>query len=99
MDPQMVLQTVSGVIYPRSTSVSMEPCGSRILACGSCDDLQQLRSSSVFPVYLAVRRFAIDNETAQTTIMTMITGANSAAFGDVTLSNKHAHGGRYASGF
>ena len=35
IDPQMVPQMVSDVVYPRSTSVSGEPCGSRNLVCSS----------------------------------------------------------------
>ena len=87
-DPQMVPQMVSEVIYPRSTSVLVEPCGSQNLACGSYVKLQQLRSSSVFPVYLVIKRFAVDNETSDTTIMTMITGAGSAAFDSVRISKR-----------
>ena len=89
-DPQMVPQMVSEVIYPRSTSVLVEPCGSQNLACGSCVKLQQLRSSSVFPVYLMIGRFAVDNETTATTIMTMIADVDSATFDGVTIS-KRAH--------
>ena len=64
----------------------MEPCGSRILACGSYNKLQQLRGSSVFPVYLAVRRFAVDNKIAATT--TMLTGAGSAAANGAMISKQ-----------
>ena len=89
-DPQIIPQMVSEVIYPRSTSVLVEPCGSQNLVFGSYVRLQQLRSSSVFSVYLAIGRFAVDNETAATTIITMITGVDSAAFDGVTIS-KRAH--------
>ena len=82
-DPQMVPQMASWVIYPQSTSASMEPCGSQILANCSYDKLQQLRSSSHFQVYPAIWRLAVDNETATTTTMTLITGADSAAFDGV----------------
>ena len=75
---------VSKVIYPRSTSKNQK------LACGSYVKLQQLHSSSVFPVYLAIGRFVVDNETAARTIMTMITGVDSAAFDGVMIS-KRAH--------
>ena len=42
----------------------------------------------MFPVYLAIGRFAVDNETAATTIMTMINGVDSAAFDGATLSKR-----------
>ena len=86
----MVPQMVSEVIRPLSTSVAMEPCRSRILACRSYDKLQQLRSSSVFKVYPAIGRFAVGNETAAATTLRIITGADSATFDDVTIS-KRAH--------
>ena len=87
-DPQIVPKIVSGVIYPWSTSVLMEPCESRILASGSYCKLQQLRSSSAFQVYPAIGQFAVDNETAATKTTTMITGADSAAFDGVTISKR-----------
>ena len=49
------------VIYPRSTGASVEPWGSRNLACSSYGKLRYLRSSSAFP---AIGRFVVDNETA-----------------------------------
>ena len=63
-DPQMIPQMASKEIHPQSTSVLVEPCGSQNLICGSYVRLQQLRSSSVFPVYLAIGRVAVDNEIA-----------------------------------
>ena len=84
MVPQMVFE----VIYPQSMSVLVEPCRGQNLACGSYVKLQQLRSSSVFTVYLAIGRFAVDNETAATTIMTMITGVDSAVFDGVRISKR-----------
>ena len=42
----------------------------------------------MFPVYLAIGRFAVDSETVATPIMTMITGADSAAFDGVTISKR-----------
>ena len=87
-DPQIFPQVVFEVIYPWSTSVLVEPCGSQNLACGSYIKLQRLCSSSVFPVYLAIRRFAVDNEAAETTIMTMIAGVGSAAFDGVMISKQ-----------
>ena len=64
--------------------MSVEPCGCRILACGSYRVLRQLRSSLAFP---ASGRFAADNEPATTTITTTTTGADSAAANGVTISN------------
>ena len=58
-DPQMNPQMVSKLIYPRSTNVLVEPCGSQHLVCGSYVRLQQLRISSVFPVNLAIGLFAV----------------------------------------
>lgn len=71
-------------IYSRSTSVSVEPCGSRNLACGSYGKLLHSRSSSAFP---AIRRFVVDNETATATTMTTTTGADSAAINYTMISN------------
>ena len=61
MDPQMVPQMVAEVVYPWSTSVSVEPCGSQNLACSSYDKLRYVRSSSAFP---AIGRVVVDSETA-----------------------------------
>ena len=62
---KMIPQMVSEVIYSLNKSVSMEPCGSQILACGSYDKLQQLRRSAVFLLYPAIVRFAVDTDIAR----------------------------------
>ena len=84
-DPQMVPQIISEVIYPRSTSVLVEPCGSQNLACGSYVKLQYVRSSSAFP---AIGQFVVDNETSTNTMTTMITGAGSMAANGTTISER-----------
>ena len=84
-DPQMVPQMVSEVIYPRSTSVLVEPCGSRNLACSNYGKLRYVRSSSAFP---AIGRFVVDSETATNTTTMMITGAGSTAANGATISER-----------
>ena len=73
------------VICPRSTGASVEPWGSRNLACSSYGKLRYLRSSSAFPV---IGRFVVENETATNTTMTMITGADSAAAYGAMISKR-----------
>ena len=94
-DSRIVPNVVLEVIYPRSTGASLEPCGSRNLACSSYGKLRYLRSSSSFQ---AIRQFAVDNETATITTTATITGASSAAANDATIS-KQVRGNGRASGF
>ena len=73
-DSRIVPNVVSEVIYPRSTGVSVKPCGSQNLACSFYGKLRYVRSSSAFPT---IGQFVVDRETATNTTTAMITGAGS----------------------